>query len=210
MLSVRNPGKIYPVVKDVAEFDVGAEVEEYNYDGKTVYRGNLDPAHSTESVSVYWLYGEAGTRVGLAEHEGDSHTALWYRDTPFGTFFQEDWVAEDKTVWSLMTQAAYEDCVRHGWTTMDSLKQRTRFGIVTISDLIQGIQPVKRCARCLGTPQPNCSQITQSLKLTPLTSVFVDEDGVVYTPPEDSRVFSKNEEPVRRVRPQTGVGSSSK
>ena len=45
MFSLRNSGKVYPVSKDVTENDLDADVEEYNYDGRLVFRGNLDTDH---------------------------------------------------------------------------------------------------------------------------------------------------------------------
>ena len=35
-------GRLYPVEDGIAEFDLDTDIEEYDYDGRTVYRGNLD------------------------------------------------------------------------------------------------------------------------------------------------------------------------
>jgi hypothetical protein len=53
MIGLRS---IYPVDESIATFDLDTDVEEYNYDGRTVYRGNLDPEYSKDGLQVYWLY----------------------------------------------------------------------------------------------------------------------------------------------------------
>jgi hypothetical protein len=68
---------VYPVNTDIANFDLGTEVEEFTYDGREVFRGNLDPEFSDNEYQVYWLYDE-NKRVGLAEHTADTATPLWY------------------------------------------------------------------------------------------------------------------------------------
>lgn len=190
MFSVRQAGKIYPVSEDVSEIDLDTEVEEYNYDGRKVFRGNLDPICSTPEVSVYWLYDENSKRVGLAEHSGDSHTALWFRDTPFGTLLQEDWEPQNRTVWSLMTQAAYEDCIKWGWTTIERLSKRTRLFLVTPEKLMSGAEMPEICSRCLGIKQKGCLLTRHVNEFDIYSTMFLDEDGVLYTPPEDTTVYA--------------------
>lgn len=190
MLSIKLPGKVYPVSDTIVETDTGAEIEEYNYDGRLVFRGNLDPDHSTEPVQVYWLYDDASRRVGVAEHSSDTDFAvLWYRDNAFSTLLQEEWVAQDKTIWSLMSQPAYEDCMRYGWTTIDALRTRTSMTLVTPNDLVHTRPAVHACQVCRESPGPSCTARESRQELNPYTTVFVDEDGVLYAPPSDSKVF---------------------
>ena len=191
MISLRNPGKIYPVSEDIVEIDLGTDIDEYNYDGRYVFRGNVDPEHSTDSIKVYWLYDDNSKRVGLVEHEGDDHTCLWFRSNVFSTLLQEDWEAQDKTLWSLMSQAAYEDCMKHGWTTVEKVAERTRLNIITPDMLKKCTIPVlQKCSRCMSTKQKNCllQDVTKSHDI--YSTIFVDEDGVVYSPPDDSIVYA--------------------
>jgi len=187
---VRNPGKVYPVSEDICEIDVNAEAEQYNYDGRLVYRGNLDTTQSTDDVKAYWLYDESSKRVGIVEHLGEEHTCLWFHDTPFGTLLQEEWEALPRTIWSLMTQAAYEDCMKHGWTTIDAISKRTYLAIVTPQHIIDGRIAVERCTRCLGTKQKGCLITKPFYVFDVYSTMFVDDDGVLYTPPEDSAVYA--------------------
>jgi hypothetical protein len=181
---------VYPVSEEVSEVDLNTDVEEFNYDGRLVYRGNLDELHSTPEVSVYWLYDENSKRVGLAEHAGDEHTALWFKDTPFGTLLQEDWVCENKTVWSLMTQTAYEDCMKWGWTTIEKLSERTRLLLVTPDRIINGLVIPEICSRCLGIRQKGCLVGKRCPSFDIYSSIFLDEDGVIYTPPSDTEIYA--------------------
>jgi len=167
MLSVLQPNKVYPIVEDICEHDLNQDVDEYNYDGRTVFRGNKDPMYSTNTVDVYWLYEDV-RRVGLVEHSVDTHVCLWFGDNPFSSLLQEDWTAQDKTIWSLMSNEAYEDCMKYGWTTMDQIRSRTKLVLVTPKDIETNTVPAS---------------------LNPCSTLFVDEDGVVYTPPTNTILF---------------------
>lgn len=203
MLSALRPGVVYPVSRDIVETDMGMDAEEYNYDGRMVYRGTN---HSTTGVAAYWLYDENTRRVGLAEHTETSHVCLWYRDNVFSTLLQEEWDPQNRTIWSAMSQFAYEDCMKNGWTTVKQIAERTRLRIVTPADLIADLPIVTRCLQCMGQRQGKCLLHVQSGTLDPYTTMFVDEDGVLYTPPSDSVVFG--EEPgVQEPRERTlGAG----
>ena len=189
MLSVRNPGKVYPVAEDITELDMNMDAEEYNYDGKLAFRGNRDVHHSTEDVDVYWLYDDQSRRIGLVEHAGTEHTALWFRDNEFSTLLQEDWQMHDKTVWSIMTQHVYEDCMRRG-TTVDNIQTYTGLTLVRPSD-IGGIRTTERCTQCSGPRQPNCRVVQSTVHaFNPYTTLFVNDDGVIHIPPSDSKILT--------------------
>lgn len=200
MLSSRNLGKIYPVSEDIVETDMDTDVEEYNYDGRYVFRGNVDPEHSTESIKAYWLYDKNSKRVGLAEHEGESHTCLWFKSNVFATLLQEDWEAQDKMLWSLMSQAAYEDCMKHGWTTVEKIAERTKLTIITPKNLIDGNITILKCSRCMGHKQKGCLLSGSLHDFDIYSTIFVDDDGVLYTPPDDSIVYAI-------LRRRTGLAS---
>lgn len=176
--------------EDIVEIDIGTDVDEYNYDGKYVFRGNIDPEHSTESVKVYWLYDDSSKRVGLVEHEGEEHTCLWFKNNVFSSLLQEDWDAQDRTLWSLMSQAAYEDCMKHGWTTVEKVAERTKLTLVTPKAIIDGLPTVVKCSRCMGRRQLGCLVKNEKHAFDIYSTVFVDDDGVLYTPPDDSIVYA--------------------
>ena len=182
---------IYPVDESIATFDLDTDVEEYNYDGRTVYRGNLDPEYSRDGVQVYWLYDEENKRVGVAEHSASSHTCLWYRDNVFSTLLQEDWSVYDETVWNIMTDTAYNDCMKRGWTTVGHLKTRTHtLKLVTPDDIALHGKNQAVCSRCLSTKlHTGCIVDSERKRLTLFDTLFVDDDGTIYIPPGDSIVY---------------------
>ena len=186
---------IYPVDESIATFDLDTDVEEYNYDGRTVYRGNLDPEYSRDGLQVYWLYDEDNKRVGVAEHTADGHKCLWYRDNVFSTLLQEDWTAYDETVWNIMTDTAYNECMKRGWTTVEHLKTRTQaLNLVTPDDIAASAHCGKKqqefCSRCLSTRlNAGCIVLTSKKQLTLFDTLFADQDGTIYIPPGDSIVY---------------------
>lgn len=189
---------LYPVDESIADFDLNTDIEEYNYDGKVVYRGNMDPEYSKEGLKVYWLYDDDNKRVGVVEHTGeDRHKCLWYRNNVFSTLLQEDWSVYDETIWQLMSETAYDDCMRRGYTVND-LKARTQaLRIVTPSDLARPkTLPAIACVRChtsQSKKRPGCVFAPENEKesLTLFDTLFVDEDdGTIYIPPGDSQVYA--------------------
>lgn len=205
MLSVRVPDRVYPATEDIIDIDLGAEIEEYNYDGRTAYRGNLDPEYSDDMLSVYWLYDDASRRIGVVEHTSEEDfTVYWHRDNVFATLLQEDWVPQDKTVWSLMTQEAYEDCMRNGWNTIESLRCRTGLTIVTPADILQKQLRPPSCLYC-GRSGSSCTPRTTRTRVDPYSTLFVDEECVLYTPPSTSRLFGSSEKPGSEPK-QLGTG----
>jgi hypothetical protein len=113
----------------------------------------------------------------------------WFRSNEFSTLLQEEWECQDQTIWSLMTQEAYEDCMKHGWTTVEAIQSRTSLQLVTPNDIIQGKKGGGRCTRCYGVTRQKGCNFAPSIPLFILyTTVFVDCDGVLYTPPADTTV----------------------
>jgi hypothetical protein len=198
MLS-RNCKHVYPVNPDITEFDLDTDIEEYNYDGREVFRGNLDPQYSTSKMSVYWLY-EDDKRVGLVEHFEDKHDCYWFRDNVFSSLLQEDWTMQDRTIWNMMSEEAYEDCMRKRLDTPEKLKQYTSIEIITPADIIAYKSVEKCCIKCQSTKlYKGC--ITDK-KSSPVFDVFytlfVDSDGIIYVPPSDTKVYSMLLEQVKR------------
>jgi len=195
MIGLHN---IYPADESIAPFDLDTDVEEYNYDGRTVYRGNLDPEYSKDGVQVYWLYDEENKRVGLAEHTNSGHKCLWYRNNVFSTLLQEDWTVYDETVWNIMSDTAYNECMNRGWTKVENLKTKTQalklvtpYDIAAVGNGKKSKSP-EFCARCLSTKiKAGCAVPGDETrkKLTLFDTLFVDEDGTIYIPPGDSVVY---------------------
>lgn len=207
MLSVS--GTLYPVDEDITEFDLGSDVSEYEYDGRSVFRGNLDPTFSTSELQVYWLYDDY-KRVGLVEHTSEEdYTCYWFRDNVWATLLQEDWTSADKTLWNIMSEAAYEDCMKNGWDTVRDIKARTSLTIVTPVDITKGYTPVDHlCVRCGGGGQPGCTQVKKTPKFDVFSTIFVDDDGVIYVPPSDTRAYATLRRTAGFLAPDDGASTT--
>jgi len=208
MLSVHR-GIVYPVDSDITDFDIGTDVEEYNYDGRLVFRGNLDTQYSNDQVRVYWLYDES-KRVGLVEHRIEEHTCYWFRDNVYSTLFQEDWTCRDKTLWTIMSESAYEDCMRNGWTKISDLQARTSLSIVRPSDILNTVVPSKTCIRC-GTMDgyTGCHMEKHEPRYDVFFTLFVDDDGVLYVPPSDTQAFATLRRPFAAGVDDAGAGDGA-
>ena len=197
---------VYPVLEGIADFDLNTEIEEYEYDGRTVFRGNMDPELSKDGRSVYWLY-EDDTRVGLVEHTSDAHTCYWYRNNPYSTLFQEEWQVYDETIWNLLPQKAYDECMRHGWTTIPEIRARTQLQIATLSDFTGGAASAASiCVRC-GDLCAHKGCVPHEKKSSSIFSVlFSDDDGTIYVPPSDSKAYATLR---RRGAAAAGAGAAT-
>ena len=188
---------LYPVDESIADFDVNTDIEEYNYDGRTVFRGNMDPEYSKDGLKVYWLYDDNNRRVGVVEHTDDgAHKCLWYRNNVFSTLLQEDWSVYDETIWQLLNETAYDDCMRRGCTVNDLKAHTQALRIVTPTDIARNTSLVKACIRCHGfetKKHTGCvfSPEDEKDNFTLFDTLFVDEDdGTIYIPPGDSQVYA--------------------
>ena len=188
-----DDGRIYPVMEGIADFDLDTDIEEYDYDGRTVYRGNIDLDLSEGGREVYWLY-ENDTRVGLAEHRGDTHKCYWYRDNVYSTLLQEDWQVYDETIWNILPQKAYDECMRHGWTTIPKLQARTRLSLATPEDFT-GDRTVTAavCERCAAEcSHAGCVPIQREglNEKNVFSVIFLDDEGTIYVPPSDTKAYA--------------------
>ena len=116
MLSRLRKNLVYPVSEDITEHDLNTDIDSWTYDDREVFKGNIDPEYLDNGLNVFWLYNDYNIRVGLAEHEqknANQFCVLWFRDTPFGTYYQQDgWSSTENTLWSKMSTCAYDDCMR--------------------------------------------------------------------------------------------------
>lgn len=182
MLSRLRKGLVYPVSTDITEHDLNTDVETWTYDDREVFRGNIDPEYLEKGLHVYWLYDDFNVRVGLAEHEKEDENlfcALWFKDTPFATLFQQDgWVCTNETLWSRMSGPAYEDCLRRKIQTPADLFHHypaMKATIVTPGFLKQA---ETWCSACLSPTCKNCC-----VSREPVPPLFMDDEFVLYLPP---------------------------
>jgi hypothetical protein len=193
MYSILKPNYVYRNISDdIADHDEDYEAEEWHYNGRDVFRGSLDRSYEW---NVYWLYNDV-KRVGLAEHDPDHPEifhALWFHDNPFSMLFQEEWKVSDKTLWSILSNEAYQDCLEDDFKTVITKSLNTNIRLMT-PELLTNIPEIHECLKCGKKsllPLNGCSEIKMSSYVGPDCSVlFVDDSYIMYTAPADSRVWS--------------------
>lgn len=183
------------VSDDVTEHDVDVMSDLWNMDGRDVYRGSRDPRYT--HANVYWLYDEDLRRVGLTEHSVTDHAdfrILWFYESGFATFMQEEGWTTGPNVWSILPSHVYERCFSEGWTTPATLLEQcldSPYRIVT-PEMLVSLPKVYSCDSCKTS---SLSPVCVSNQLKPLDFpdkakiVFVDDDLVIHNPPSDSTIF---------------------
>lgn len=176
---------VYPVSRDITEHDLGTEVDEWTYGDRQVFRGNVDPTYLDQDLYVYWLYDDNNLRVGLAEHDVKNphqFAILWFQDTPFGTLLQQEgWKSDDRTLWSLMPQHAYEDCLRKNIQTPEELVRHypaMKARLVTPQMIIQN-EHTKDVTYCSDCGRSSCKKKSTTTDFN--TLYFLDNDWVLYS-----------------------------
>lgn len=201
MESILCPGVVYSdIQRDISEHDLDVISDLWTVDGRDVYRGSRDPAYS--HANVYWLYSESFERLGLSEHDKQDPAvfrSLWYRDSDFGTFLQEDGWTADKDIWSVLPRHVFDKLVNEETTTPDQLLEVSLRGPVRIltASMLQRLPTVYTCTRCESrslTRRPGCLCTEAPLDLPALEKVlFVDDDCIVQRPPPESSVWLRLE-----------------
>lgn len=167
MLSRLRPLIYTDIDPDVLDHDDDLDAELYTYDGREVYRGRYDPRYTSLDLDVHWLYDDNGKRVGLAEYDSNDfskNSVLWYRDNTWSTLLQENWKSQEKTLWSMMSNEAYQDCLEDDFETV--------------------IERTKDGPYCLVFP----GDVMKSKK-TELPVLFLDDSFILYDFPTNSRVW---------------------
>ena len=136
MFSNLRKGFVYTnISSDIVEHDVDIDADQWSYDGRDVYRGLPDPTYIPKNLNVYWLYDDDSKRVGLAEHELESpevFKALWFYENPFATLFQDPaWKSTGETIWSKLSNEAYQDCLEDDFKTVFQRALKSGVGLVT-------------------------------------------------------------------------------
>ena len=194
---------------EIANHDQDIDADEWDYNGRIVYRGLVDKEYNSHGLSVYWLYDSDLKRVGLSEHEKDNEEkfeALWFRENEFSTLLQEDWVSLDKTIWSHLSAEAYQDCLEDDFTNVIDRTLSSSTRLVTPS-IIQSLPTVYECEKCNKksiSGMKNCSTVKKTY-LTSNSILFVDSNYVLFVPPPNSSVWST----LGLQPPSYGVTSSS-
>lgn len=194
---------------EIANHDQDIDADEWDYNGRIVYRGLADKEYNSHDLSVYWLYDSDLKRVGLSEHEKDNEEkfeALWFRENEFSTLLQEDWVSLDKTIWSHLSAEAYQDCLEDDFTNVIDRTLSSSTRLVTPS-IIQSLPTVYECEKCNKksiSGMKNCSTVKKTY-LTSNSILFVDSNYVLFVPPPNSSVWST----LGLQPPSYGVMSSS-
>lgn len=189
MFSLLRKGLIYKnTSSDIVEHDLDIEADQWSYDGKDVYRGSLDPDYMEHKLNVYWLYDDNSKRVGLAEHEVDEpevFKALWFRENPYAMLYQDDtWKSTEKTVWSKLSNEAYQDCLENDFTTVSDLALNSGTLLITPELLINNpdLYSCEKCGKKSLMKSNVCSTASVSiLDFNQFSILFLDDNFVIYS-----------------------------
>lgn len=193
MFSELDPNLLYTDLSpNVMPHDDDVLADEWTIDGRNVYRGARDTIYN--HANVYWLYDENLQRVGCSEHDLDDPArfkTLWFRDNDFGTLFQEDWQLEGD-IWSKLPPRVFEKCLSEGWTTPSSFLEHCLSSSLRIltAKMLLNMPKVYECTKCKKRSlQAFACGKERSLDFPDVSKVwFVDEDMLVFVPPQDSKV----------------------
>lgn len=198
MLSLLKPGFVYTdISEDITENDVDVVSDEWNMEGRIVYRGSRDPRYT--HANVYWLYDEDLQRVGCTEHDTENHAdfrLLWFRDTAYGTLLQEEGWTPTNDIWSIMPSTPFERFINEEWTNPERFLEQCLMGPVRIVTPEMVLHPPKihQCTTCGKKslkPIPMCVTSEVSLDFPDKNCIyFVDSDMIIYAPPKGSKIWS--------------------
>jgi hypothetical protein len=197
MESLLVPGVYYnDTSRDITEHDLDIVSDLWTIDGREVYRGARDPRYT--HANVYWLYSEDLDRVGLSEHsltDQADFRVLWFRETDFGTYLQEDGWERGEDIWSALPRCVFDRFVNETWTTPKAFLEQCLYGPVRIltPEMLHGRPEVYVCNTCGKrslTFNRDCQMVAEPLDFPTTEKLFfVDEDMIVYRPPPTSRVW---------------------
>ena len=195
MLSQRRPGLIYTDIgPDIRDHDEDMEVDLVEIDGRSVYLGTFDPEYANQKLDVQWLYDDMSQKCGLIECETEDrtqHSLLWFYENPYSTFFQEpDWICENKTIWSIMSNEAYQDCLESDFKHLINMSLHGDTRIFMPYMLNNPPTEIYECMEC-GSRNLSVPSGCHALKKLPFPYciLFLDDSYVIYTPPKNSKVW---------------------
>jgi hypothetical protein len=197
MFSRLDPAVVYTdVSSDITENDIDVMSDLWNIDDRNVYRGSRDPSYT--HANVYWLYDEDLQRVGCCEHNKRDHAdfrVLWFRESEFGTLFQEDGWTLQGDIWSVLPSHVFEHLLNLEYTTYDTLAEYCLKGDVRIVTLRTLLHPpsmfvCNACGKKTMRENPPCASRCVPLDFPNKAKiVFVDDDMIVHVPPRNSVVW---------------------
>ena len=194
MYSILKNNYVYrDTSEDIADHDDDYDAEEWHYNGRDVYRGSLD---RSLDWNVYSLYDENSRRVGIAEHHPEHPEiffALWFGKNVFSTLFQEEWECKDSTIWSVLSNEAYQDCLEDDFKTVFDKTLNTNIRLMT-TEMVINMPEIHECPKCGKKsllPLNGCPEVKRLYIDADSSVLFIDESFVMYTAPADSRVWSK-------------------
>ena len=211
MESTLVPGFFYEDTnRDITEHDLDIVSDLWTIDGREVYRGARDPRYT--HANVYWLYSEDLERTGLSEHslkDQADFRVLWFRETDFGTYLQEDGWERGEDIWSCIPRPVFDRFLNEGWTTPNAFLEQCLYGpmrIVTPS-MLRNMPKVFVCQTCNRrslAPQVWCRCVEEPLDFPTTEKLFfVDDDMIVHRPPPTSRVWDL----IQQQKPSPSDGS---
>ena len=190
MLSVLRPSLVYTVNKDVADHDDDVDAEEWSYNGLNMYRGTIDVSFRDYELDVFWLYSDVSECIGLAEHDTSDHSifsVLLYKESSFGTLFQEDWINEG-ALWSRLSAEAYQDFLN---SSLEEIVLASNGRLITL-DMILNKKSIYECLKCnkKSFSEFRCKEVKKKPFGPFVNPLFIDESYVIYKPPSNSKVWS--------------------
>lgn len=188
MFSLLRKGLVYKnISSDIVEHDIDIDADQWSYDGKDVYRGSPDSEYFDNKLNVYWLYDDDSKRVGLAEHDIDEpevFKALWFRENPYATLYQDNtWKSTDRTLWSKLSNEAYQDCLENDFATVADLALNSGMLLITPDILINNpdLYTCEKCGKKSLTKLNVCSTASVSkLDFSQFSILFLDDNFVIY------------------------------
>jgi len=210
MFSILRKGLVYKDISpDILEHDEDIDADQWVYDEKDVYRGRFDPRYTEHNLNVYWLYDDNLNRVGLAEHNADNqaeYKALWFYENPFATLYQdESWVSKNKTLWSMMSNDAYQDCLEDDFVTVFDRCLSSKYRLVT-PDFLSNPPTLYECTKCGKKSLKKLKNCVDVLETSYFTSdlLFVDDSFVLYerSTSQQHASYEREQQPQEQVQEQ--------
>jgi len=188
MFSILRKGLVYNnLSSDIVEHDLDVDADQWSYDEKDVYRGSVDPEYIKHNLNVYWLYDDDSKRIGLAEHDANDPVlfkSLWFYDNPYATLFQDSsWKSTSKTLWSKLSNEAYQDCLDTDFKTVSLQALNSGVLLITPDMLINkpDLYTCKVCSKKSLMASDNCREaLVSNLDFNQFSILFLDEDFVIY------------------------------
>jgi hypothetical protein len=152
MFSILRKGLLYTDINpDIVEHDEDIDANEWSYNGRDVYRGQIDSRYIDSNLEVYWLYDNDINKVGLVEYDKYDPTifaVLWFKENAYATLFQDDrWISREKTLWSIVPYEVYLDCLEDDFNTIFDRCLSSKYRLVT-PKLLQNPPTVYSCTNC--------------------------------------------------------------